>query len=86
MEKYETAGRFVLGFNNIYHWTDVPSIVSVDYLVLFDPYAKSVPDASSASPGIKIGFSNTSLKSQFPDQMKPYCYFRNAMQNRFKGM
>eukprot|EP00957_Ditylum_brightwellii_P168056 12793752-Ditylum_brightwellii.AAC.1 len=81
MEKLETTGRFGLGFNNVYHWTDVPSIVSGDYLVFFDPHAKSVPGASSASPGIKVRFSNTSLKGQFPDQMEPYCYFGNDMQN-----
>jgi len=40
LEKLVTTGRFGLGFNSVFHWTDVPSIVSGDYLVMFDPHAK----------------------------------------------
>ena len=34
------SGRFGLGFNCVYHFTDVPSFVSGDYLVTFDPHAR----------------------------------------------
>lgn len=30
-------GRFGIGFNAVYHWTDLPSFVSSNYLVLLDP-------------------------------------------------
>ena len=30
-------GRFGIGFNAVYHWTDLPSFVSSKYLVLLDP-------------------------------------------------
>lgn len=85
LEKLVTTGRFGLGFNSVFHWTDVPSIVSGDYLVMFDPHAKYVPGATDMSRGIKIRFSQTDLSAQFPDQMMPYCLFGNDMKQRFNG-
>ena len=32
--------RFGLGFNSVYHFTDLPSFVSGDHLIVFDPHAK----------------------------------------------
>jgi sacsin len=40
LDKLVTTGRFGLGFNSVFHWTDVPSVVSADSLVMFDPHAK----------------------------------------------
>uniref|UniRef100_A0A7S3QAL4 Uncharacterized protein n=1 Tax=Chaetoceros debilis TaxID=122233 RepID=A0A7S3QAL4_9STRA len=85
LEKLSTTGRFGLGFNSVFHWTDVPSIVSGDYLVMFDPHARYVPGASDMSRGMKIRFTHTELASQFPDQMIPYCLFGNDMKQRFNG-
>jgi len=85
LEKVATTGRFGLGFNSVFHWTDVPQIVSSDYLVMFDPHAKYVPGATNLSRGIKIRFTNTELASQFPDQMAPFCMFGNDMKRRFDG-
>lgn len=85
LEKLVTTGRFGLGFNSVFHWTDVPSFVSGDYLVFFDPHVKYVPGATNTSRGIKIRFSGTSLMDQFPDQLMPYCHFGNNMKNRFQG-
>ena len=42
--------------NQVFHWTDVPSLVSGDYLVMFDPHAKYVPGATDVARGIKIRF------------------------------
>lgn len=36
-------GRFGLGFNAVYHFTDVPSFVSGDHVVMFDPHARYLP-------------------------------------------
>ena len=33
----------------VFHWTDVPSLVSGDYLVMFDPHAKYVPGATDVA-------------------------------------
>ncbi len=85
LDKLVTTGRFGLGFNSVFHWTDVPSIVSGDFLVMFDPHAKYVPGATDMSRGMKIRFSHTELASQFPDQMAPYCLFGNDMKERFNG-
>jgi len=85
LEKLVTTGRFGLGFNSVFHWTDVPSFVSGGHLVFFDPHEKYVPGASSTSRGIKIKFKGTNLLHQFPDQFSPYCYFGNDMKNHFDG-
>lgn len=41
-----SACRFGLGFNAVYHLTDLPSFVSGQHLVLFDPHAKYLPGAA----------------------------------------
>uniref|UniRef100_A0A7S2UD61 U-box domain-containing protein n=1 Tax=Attheya septentrionalis TaxID=420275 RepID=A0A7S2UD61_9STRA len=82
LEKLATTGRFGLGFNSVFHWTDVPSIVSGDFLVMFDPHGRYVPGNSK---GIKIRFTDSSLHEQFPDQMSPYCHFGCDMQTKFQG-
>lgn len=35
----------------VYHLTDVPSFVSGDYLVIFDPHASHLPGVSPSHPG-----------------------------------
>ena len=40
LDKPSSIGRFGLGFNCVYHFTDVPSFVSGDFLVTFDPHAR----------------------------------------------
>ena len=40
------TGKFGLGFNAVYHFTDLPSFVSGEYLVCFDPHAKFLPGAT----------------------------------------
>ena len=40
LERPTATGRFGLGFNAVYHLTDVPSFCSGDYIVLFDPHAR----------------------------------------------
>ena len=36
-DELDKVGRFGLGFNSVYHLTDVPSFVSGEHLVFFDP-------------------------------------------------
>ena len=73
------AGRFGLGFNAVYHFTDLPSFVSGDHLVVLDPHAAFLPGASASKPGLKIKFTSETrpgesggLLSQFPDQFAGY--------------
>lgn len=69
----------------VFHWTDVPSLVSGDYLVMFDPHSKYVPGATDVARGIKIRFSNSELGSNFPDQVAPYFYCGCDMKNTYNG-
>src|SRR3990167_6523529 len=39
-----TIGKYGLGFNCSYHFTDVVSFVSNDQLIIFDPHGSSLPD------------------------------------------
>lgn len=41
-------------FNAVYHFTDLPSFVSGEHLVMFDPHTKYVPGATHVQPGIKV--------------------------------
>lgn len=66
-------GRFGIGFNAVYHWTDLPSFVSSNYLVMLDPQARFLPNVNPSNPGKMVDFvGNPTIVSQFPDQFKPY--------------
>ncbi|GLI60510.1 hypothetical protein VaNZ11_002673 [Volvox africanus] len=80
-----SIGRFGLGFNAVYHFTDLPSFVSGDYLVIFDPHAKYLPGVSAAQPGLKIAFARAQLLQQFPDAFTPFTHLGCNMQERFMG-
>lgn len=54
LDKLAATGRFGLGFNAVYHFTDLPSLVSGEHLVMFDPHTKYVPGATHVQPGIKV--------------------------------
>lgn len=47
-------GRFGIGFNAVYHWTDLPSFISAKYLVMLDPQARFLPDVNPSNPGMYI--------------------------------
>ncbi|KAF4319793.1 hypothetical protein BBO99_00006114 [Phytophthora kernoviae] len=72
LQQASTTGRFGLGFNSVYHFTDLPSIVSANSIVMFDPHATHLPGISAANPGIKIRFSNAKIVKQYPDQFAPF--------------
>ncbi|GJN26047.1 hypothetical protein PR202_gb13945 [Eleusine coracana subsp. coracana] len=50
------TGRFGVGFNSVYHLTDLPSFVSGKYVVVFDPQGAYLPNVSSANPGKRIDY------------------------------
>jgi sacsin len=79
------TGRFGLGFNATYHFTDVPSIVSGEHVVFFDPHARFLPGATPQNPGLKIRFTGANYLQQFPDQFKAYLMFGCDMASRFDG-
>ena len=61
-------GKFGLGFNTVYHLTDLPSFVSGRYIHMLDPHRKFLVDEHS-NPGIQVDFvnNNESIK-QYHDQ------------------
>ena len=68
-------GKFGLGFNSVYNITDIPSILSGQNLVFFDPNFKYLPNdwISSENPGIRILLNESKdFLKQYEDQFKPY--------------
>ncbi len=72
VEDISKIGRFGLGFNAVYHLTDVPSFISREHLVVFDPnihhLQRHIKDRSR--PGIRINLAKkpeslTSYHDQF---------------------
>ncbi|XP_068723196.1 sacsin-like isoform X3 [Montipora capricornis] len=79
------TGQYGVGFNAVYHLTDVPSFISSgpeigDVLCVFDPHCKYVPGATPYSPGRK--FTETAkLKCIFPDVFSGYLEEHYPIQN-----
>ena len=67
-------GKFGLGFNAVYHLTDVPSILSGKSLVIFDPHMKYLGHAMKrGEPGIRIALHDrVSEISTFSDQFSVF--------------
>ena len=74
-----------VGFNSVYHLTDLPSFVSGNYVVLFDPQGVYLPRVSAANPGKRIDFTSSSALSFYKDQFFPFCAFGCDMQSSFTG-
>lgn len=85
LEKSFAIGRFGLGFNCVYHFTDIPGFVSGDNVVLFDPHACYLPGISPTHPGLKIKFVGRRILDQFPDQFSPFLHFGCDLQQTFPG-
>ncbi|KAL0905364.1 hypothetical protein M5K25_023777 [Dendrobium thyrsiflorum] len=79
------TGRFGVGFNSVYHLTDLPSFVSNKYVVYFDPHGSHLPNVSAANPGKRLDFVSSSAMPLYEDQFKPYCIFGCDMKNPFPG-
>jgi hypothetical protein len=58
-----------LGFNAVYHLTDVPGFVSGENLVIFDPHCRHLPSVSASNPGKKIDFTRHDITASFADQV-----------------
>lgn len=74
-----------IGFNSVYHLSDLPSFVSGRYVVMFDPHCKFLPRVSSANPGKRIDFVNSGALKMYKDQFTPYCAFGCDMESPYSG-
>ncbi|CAG8531695.1 10201_t:CDS:10, partial [Scutellospora calospora] len=82
-------GRFGVGFNCVYHLTDVPSFVSGEHIVFFDPLEKCLPKTGNpprSRRGIKFNFIEKNFKKRFEDQAFPYAaIFGCELKEKFNG-
>ncbi|KAM0945268.1 putative transcription factor C2H2 family [Dioscorea sansibarensis] len=85
LEKPFSIGRFGLGFNCVYHFTDIPGFVSGENIVIFDPHANYLPGISPSHPGLRIQFVGRRILEQFPDQFTPFLHFGCNLQHPFPG-
>ncbi|XP_034549608.1 sacsin isoform X2 [Notolabrus celidotus] len=72
--KVEKIGKFGLGFNTVYHVTDIPSILSGNHLLILDPNVTHLKKhiKHKTNPGIKLDLSQKRLFHWFPGQFGPY--------------
>ncbi|XP_046902959.1 sacsin isoform X2 [Hypomesus transpacificus] len=70
----EKIGKFGLGFNTVYHLTDIPSILSGDKLLILDPNVTHLEKhiKGNANPGIRLDLSRQQVLHRFSNQFKPY--------------
>ncbi|CAG8618668.1 4072_t:CDS:2 [Cetraspora pellucida] len=61
-------GKFGIGFNSCFHFTDVPSFVSGKYISFLDPHEQFLPKQR----GIQINFLDEEFRNLFSDQLAPY--------------
>ncbi|KAG0476068.1 hypothetical protein HPP92_012909 [Vanilla planifolia] len=85
LDKPFAIGRFGLGFNCVYHFTDIPGFVSGENIVIFDPHASHLPGISPTHPGLRIKFVGRRILEQFPDQFTPFLHFGCDLQQPFPG-
>ncbi|XP_036432885.1 sacsin isoform X2 [Colossoma macropomum] len=90
--KIEKIGNFGLGFNAVYHLTDIPSILSGKSLLILDPNVTHLEKHihSKANPGIKLDLFQERLFRRFPGQFRSYqgifgCDLTKSSQNYYKG-
>jgi sacsin len=70
----EKIGRFGIGFNAVYHITDVPSFVSGSNVVFLDPCQTHLNDLmrNKSKPGIKIDFMKNKYLKHYKGQFEPF--------------
>ncbi|CAG8459386.1 23598_t:CDS:10, partial [Dentiscutata erythropus] len=82
-------GRFGIGFNCAYHLTDLPSFVSGEHIVFFDPLQKFLPKTGNppSSPrGVKLNFIDKDFKKRFENQASTYVKIFNCeFKKKFNG-
>uniref|UniRef100_A0A8C1SWN9 HEPN domain-containing protein n=1 Tax=Cyprinus carpio TaxID=7962 RepID=A0A8C1SWN9_CYPCA len=72
--KVEIIGTFGLGFNSVYHVSDIPSILSGNTLLILDPNVTHLEKhiLSKGNPGIKLNPFQERLYKRFPGQFKSH--------------
>ena len=79
------TGRFGVGFNSVYHLTDMPGFVSGRHVVFFDPHCAFLPNVSASNPGKRIDFVKNDVLTAHPDQFEPFRAFGCDMRAEYRG-
>lgn len=65
--RWDTTGKYGLGFSSVYHLTDCPALVTGNSaLCIFDPTLHYLPNSNAVSPGGRFPLTND-FKDTFPD-------------------
>lgn len=85
--KVNKIGRFGVGVNVMYHLSDVPSFVSRDRFVFFDPHASFLPGVNPAMPGKSIFFlgEDQEVVAEYADMFTPFNAFGFSPDQPFNG-
>jgi sacsin len=62
-------GKYGLGFNVAYHFTDIPAFASAGSLVLFDPHARHLP---GSVPGLRCPVAAPEQAAALTGQLAPF--------------
>lgn len=88
----EKIGKFGLGFNTVYHVTDIPSILSGNTLLILDPNITHLKKRikHKSNPGIKLDLSQKRLFHWFPGQFESFqgifnCSFSSKTTQHYPG-
>lgn len=85
-ETQSKIGRFGIGFNSVYHMTDLPSFVSTQYVVILDPQARFLPDVNPSNPGKMVDFlASPEVVVRFSDQFKPFEAYGVSWKKSYAG-
>ncbi|CAM9688424.1 unnamed protein product, partial [Ectocarpus sp. 8 AP-2014] len=78
------TGRFGIGFNSVYHLTELPAFVSAGKWCSFDPQAKFLPNVNPANPGKMVDFIKyPETVKRYPDQFAPLSAFGCNLRSHF---
>ncbi|KAF9099496.1 hypothetical protein BGX27_000604 [Mortierella sp. AM989] len=83
-------GRHGLGFNSVYHFTDVPSVVSGSYIGFYDPLREYLPKTRTQSGLVGRGGQRCHIRNlrgdAISDQLEPYKgLFECDMKSHYHG-
>ena len=80
------TGRFGIGFNSVYHLTELPQFASGTRVIWFDPQARFLPGVNPANPGKMIDFvQSAGLLAKCPDQFAPLRAFGCDLAREYRG-
>ncbi|KAF0538222.1 Sacsin [Gigaspora margarita] len=76
-----------IGFNSIFHITDVCSFISGSSYVFIDPHSRGYCKAPTGQRGTKTNFVNHNLAMKYPDQFAPFSVAleNNPLDEFYKG-